>query len=374
MTRDWNLLLDRYLAGECEPSEEASIQQELTRLGETLAVEALRSARSRALVRGYGDESEIDSQLSAGEGLSPAEVTEALARVDQRLVDAELRPAAAPRLRLRLVPTMRGSRRPTTPLRRLRAVTAAAAVLLAAGAATWLALRPSRASRTPVVASDMRELITARGQRGVFQLVDGSEVVLDVASRLRIPAGYGLSRRDVYLEGSAHFTVSHDASRPFIVHTARGITRDIGTKFTVRAYRDDAAEWVVVSEGSVAVAATANAAAERLLVAGQLAVVSPTGTIAVADSVDLQQELAWTRGELQFANVPLGAAIRRLSQWYDVDIELVDSSLAGRPVSGTYAGEPLRQVLTLVTAAVGAEFTWRGHRVVIFARTGGPRP
>jgi hypothetical protein len=43
-------------------------------------------------------------------------------------------------------------------------------------------------------------------------------------------------------------------------------------------------------------------------------------------------------------------------------------------VSGAYTGEPLKQVLTLVTAAVGATFEWHGKQVIISAPTGGARP
>lgn len=208
----------------------------------------------------------------------------------------------------------------------------------------------------------------------MFQLIDGTQVLLSVDSRLRLPAEYGASRRDVYLDGEAYFTVMHDAARPFVVHTGRGVTRDIGTKFGVRAYRNETADWVVVAEGAVAVAANAVDVHERSLKAGQLAVVSSTGAVAVADGVDIDRELAWTRGELRFANTPLDLASQRLGQWYDVDVQLADSSLAGRPVSGEYAGEPLDHVLTLITAAVGADFERHGKHVVISLKTGGPQP
>jgi ferric-dicitrate binding protein FerR (iron transport regulator) len=62
--------------------------------------------------------------------------------------------------------------------------------------------------------------------------------------------------------------------------------------------------------------------------------------------------------------VPLGEVAQRLGRWYDLDIR-VDTALAGRPVTGSYGDEPVAQVLTLITAAVGARYQWDGRAVTI---------
>jgi hypothetical protein len=43
--------------------------------------------------------------------------------------------------------------------------------------------------------------------------------------------------------------------------------------------------------------------------------------------------------------------------------------LAARPVSGSYSNEPIAEVLTLITAAVGARYEWRGRSVLISTAT-----
>ena len=358
--RDRHLLLERYLSGECTPAEEAVLRQELTKQGESLAwLDALREARVRAL--------QVEPPETSRGAVPSAEVTQALARLDQRLVDAGLRPGPVPRLRLE----QHSPRSHRWSVAKLRVAAVACLVVAGTAGGAWLAgLTPHQPGGESVAA--MREFVTMRGQRAVFRLIDGSEVILGMESRLRVPRSYGTARRDVYLEGEAYFTVMHEDTRPFVVHTAHGTIRDIGTRFSVRAYPDDAVERVVVAEGAVAVGT--DIADERTLTAGQLAMVSPAGAVSVADRVDVDYELAWTRGELHFRNTPLSLATRRLGRWYDIDIRLADSALAGRPVSGTYAGEPLDQVLTLIAAAVGARFERRGADVVIIPMTGGSRP
>lgn len=363
--QEWDLLLDRYLAGECSPAEEAIVEQEFeARGGSRTVLEALRSARA---LRAGAEEMPLSHTAP------PAELAAAFTRLDQRLVEAGLRPT--PRRRLRLEPARdRSPRHRSIPWYGLRAAAVTTLLLGGAALAAWLLHRPRAQSAIAVSLVGGQDFATARGQRATFRLPDGTQVVLNVDSHLRVPAAYGRERRDVYVEGEAYLTVVHDAARPFTVHTARGVTRDIGTKFDIRAYPDDATESVVVTEGVVAVAAKTNVASEQQLKAGQLAVVLPTGTVAIAERVDVDRELAWTRGELHLENIPLGVAIRRLGQWYDVDVVLADSSLGARPVSGVYADEPIDQVLTLVTAAVGARFERHGKRVVIFTKTGGAQP
>src|SRR2546426_3366166 len=228
------------------------------------------------------------------------------------------------------------------------------AALVGAGGAWWL----DREARSVAQAPAMREYATPRGRRAVLRLLDGTEITLNADSRLRAPVTFGDRRRDVYLEGEAYFRVVHDAARPFVVHTAGGTIRDVGTAFSVRAYGDAVRERVAVVEGAVELAATA-------LRAGQVATRLRTGTVRVLRGASVSDEVAWTRGRLVFASVPLGEAAQALSRWYDLDVRVADPELARRPVTGSYGDEPVAQVLTLITAAVGARYEWQGRSVTI---------
>src|SRR5436309_1987816 len=228
------------------------------------------------------------------------------------------------------------------------------AAVIGAGAAWWL----GRDARSVAQAPPMREYVTPRGRRAVLRLLDGTEITLNADSRLRAPVSFASDQRDVYLEGEAYFSVVHDPARPFIVHIAGGAVRDIGTRFGVHAYGDAERERVAVVEGAVALAGTP-------LRAGQVATLSRTGTIRVLRNARVIDEVAWTRGRLVFTNVPLEEAAERLGRWYDLDVRVIDPALARRPVTGSYGDEPVAQVLTLITAAVGARYEWQGRSVTI---------
>jgi transmembrane sensor len=216
--------------------------------------------------------------------------------------------------------------------------------------------------RTPT----MRDYATPRGRRAMFRLLDGTEIALNADSRLRVPVTFGPRERDVYLEGEAYFSVVHDTARPFVVHTARSAIRDVGTRFGVHAYGETPAERVAVVEGAVVVAVpTPSAAAETPLRAGQVATLSRSGAVSVLRGGDVTTELAWIRGRLVFVGLPLGEVAQRLSRWYDLDVQVTDPELAGRPVTGSYSSEPVSEVLTLITSAVGARYAWQGRSVTI---------
>ena len=231
---------------------------------------------------------------------------------------------------------------------------AVVAAVMVAGAAWWL----GRDARSVAQAPAMREYATPRGRRAVLRLLDGTEITLNADSKLRAPVTFAARQRDVYLEGEAYFSVVHDVARPFIVHTAGGAIQDIGTRFGVHAYGGAERERVAVVEGAVALAGTP-------LRAGQVATLSRTGTIRVLRNARVTDEVAWTRGRLVFTNVPLEEAAERLGRWYDLAVRVIDPALARRPVTGSYGDEPVAQVLTLITAAVGARYEWQGRSVTI---------
>ncbi|HVH66611.1 MAG TPA: FecR domain-containing protein [Gemmatimonadales bacterium] len=228
------------------------------------------------------------------------------------------------------------------------------AVVIGAGAVWWVVRAPRSGRSTPA----MREYVTPPGRRAVFRLLDGTEITLNADTRLSAPASFGERERKVSLEGEAYFRVVHDAARPFVVHTSAGEIRDVGTAFDVRAYHESSRERVAVLEGAVALAATT-------LRAGQVATRSRAGAVRLVPGARVADELAWTRGRLVFTSVPLGEAAARLSRWYDLDVRIADPALVDRPVTGSYGDEPVTQVLTLITAAVGARYDWHGRSVTI---------
>ncbi len=355
---NWELL-ERYLADDCNPVERALIEQWLQEVPSRRAiVEELRlrviEEQPAPLVVGWGRE-------------------EVRARLEREIVESE-----------KPLPSTSGRPRPVRAAAPFAALAgrrgwprtlkaAAAAVLVVAGGTVSWRLYSHRAPPAPAAEPAFHLVSAPRGQRLGLRLADGTAVTLAPGSSLRIPGVYGNSARDVSLEGEAMFTVTHDATRPFAVHTARAVIRDLGTEFVVRAYAEDgAATDVVVSQGLVVVArspAAMQGAFDSLTISrGERARLSDDGNLTLTRGVSLDRYFAWTEGRLVFRDTPLREVVAQLERWHDVDISLSQSSLGDRPLTASFKGESLAETLRATAAALSLDVVKRGSGYVLRAR------
>jgi transmembrane sensor len=258
-----------------------------------------------------------------------------------------------------------------------RAGTIAASVLVALGIGWGVAISRHRGASGGMGA---REYATAAGQRLIVTLVDGTQLTLAPATRVRVAADYGRSARvrDVELEGEAYFAVVHDAARPFAVRARGVITRDVGTAFDVRAYPEDVRVRVAVAEGRVSLAhsgsgrsppapgSAGSVESTDALEAGDIATVADGG-VAVTHNADIAAELAWMRGDLVMRNVALRDALPMINRWYGITLVLGDSLLASRHLSATLPQSSIQTFLGGLAPAVGARYTVRADNTYVLS-------
>lgn len=185
-------------------------------------------------------------------------------------------------------------------------------------------------------------LSTTHGQRLRKPLPDGSQLVLDAASRAEV--AYAADRRSVrLLAGSAFFDVARDTDRPFVVDTALARITVLGTRFSVEL--DDAgvgranatAVTVAVEHGHVRVQGLQPGATHAELHAGDRWSLEAGGAVPrlvrARDSAAPDDVAPWRDGWLDFRSTPLAAAMRRLARYHARPIH-VDGAVAGLPVLG----------------------------------------
>lgn len=242
-----------------------------------------------------------------------------------------------------------------------------AAMLLVGIGGGIVAWRTSRSpiKGAPAMTVPTHEYATARGQRAELTLADGTRIWMSVASRLRVPADYNVARRDVYLDGEAYFEVVHDPARPFVVHAPQTVAEDLGTRFVVRAYRDDATAIVTVAEGRVAVRSDRQTHARGVaLERGQAAHVDTAGLITILSLPDAEAaDIGWRDGGLQFRRVPFADVARELERWYDVQITLSDTSMASVPLTARFDNKSLDGVLRALGSTLDVRYERRGREV-----------
>lgn len=341
---DWELL-DRYLSGEASPDERERIEAWLSEDPEHWAqLSALREAIAKA-------------------ALSETAIQEAKAEVWARLEREVGRPGeASAGARERRGPDRARDFAPSSRRPWLTAAQLAAALFLALLGGSVIGVLLFR-WRPPAPVESMRTAQTTPGQRAMFRLPDGTQVVLGVASTLRYPAAFGNGSRDVKLEGQAYFEVAHDQRRPFVVRAADLVAQDLGTEFTVRAYPEDAGAQVVVREGRVAIRAAARAAGapERVVAPGQLGRLGGGGE-PIVEQADTAAWFAWTEGRLVFSNTPLREAVKQIERWRDVEIRLASPDIGERQFTTSFGNESTTAILEVIGTGLGLEVLQTGPR------------
>jgi transmembrane sensor len=159
---------------------------------------------------------------------------------------------------------------------------------------------------------------------GQFQVIlpDGSKVWLNAFSSLKFPVNFSLAKeRRVELKGEAYFEVVHNEALPFRVITGKQVVEDLGTRFDVNAYDDEASTKTSLLQGKVRVTAGGKT---TLLVPGQQATVA--NGIKVSE-INTGEVIAWKNGYFNFDDEKLENIMKSVARWYNVDVVFEDESL-----------------------------------------------
>jgi transmembrane sensor len=194
---------------------------------------------------------------------------------------------------------------------------------------------------------------TSIGEQRTINLADGSTLILNADSRVRVR--YSETERSIDLEeGQALFKVAKNPARPFVVRSGEASVRAVGTQFDV--YRKSSGTTVTVVEGKVAVTsekvkgagggqgeAVGVIAGEQLIIP-KISVAQATAA-ATADTtfapqvrpVKVEEATAWTEGLLIFDGTPLTEVIREFNRQNSKPLVLQDApELAEIKITGTF--------------------------------------
>jgi transmembrane sensor len=174
-------------------------------------------------------------------------------------------------------------------------------------------------------AADQIEVATATGQARTIQLADASAVTLDSNSVIFYAKG---SERNITLgSGSAHFTVKHDAAKPFSVAAGDYQIRDLGTEFSVTRTKEHLS--ISVSSGLVDISGPR---VSRLSLKPGERIDIVRGTFEKS-KIDPASVGSWRQGRLMYNNTPLRLVVADINRYADQAI-LLDPALSDQRFSG----------------------------------------
>ncbi|MDR6600463.1 transmembrane sensor [Achromobacter deleyi] len=169
---------------------------------------------------------------------------------------------------------------------------------------------------------------TATGERRRYVLSDGSQLLLDARSRVNLD--FTPAYRQVrLLDGAVTVSVAPDARRPFLVQTAEGTVRALGTRYMVRQQAQRTV--VVVHEHEVEVETMSGAHGSVRAGTGARFDASRMDT----PRAELMAEAAWESGWVDARGRPLAEVIAALRPYRTGTLRL-SMAAGGLPVSGHF--------------------------------------
>jgi transmembrane sensor len=213
------------------------------------------------------------------------------------------------------------------------------------------------------------QLETPRG--GVYTLIlpDGSKVMLNAQSRLRFPVIFSKIERIVELEGEAYFEIIHSEQVPFIVLTNQMKITVYGTSFNVSAYHDDEFIQTTLVKGIVGIKMTGkeNFPEYKLKPGQQTSFDKITNRIETRE-VDTIIYTAWIKGQFVFKNDPLKQMLKKLSRWYDCEVEYKEQVLESERFTGEIKRyDNITKILDMISAASDIGFQIEGKKIIVYA-------
>ncbi|UCH14027.1 MAG: DUF4974 domain-containing protein [Bacteroidales bacterium] len=207
------------------------------------------------------------------------------------------------------------------------------------------------------------EIVVPSGEKSQVYLSDGTKIWLNSESKLRYPAGYNKSERDVFLEGEGYFDISKQKGSHFTVYTQDIKVEALGTIFNIKSYPGDQTIETTLVEGSVKVEhSKKNKFAHIILKPNERFVYrkyveaertkptidgdkkdtkSTTGSLAPiqqisVSKVNTENITCWKDHLLVFDNETLEEMAVKISRWYKLKVTILDDELRNHRFTGKF--------------------------------------
>jgi len=243
---------------------------------------------------------------------------------------------------------------------------AAAAVLLPLCLIWALVLFNSGTESTKAV---YMSVVAAPGVKKTIRLPDGSVIKLNSGSSVAFRKGFAGGTREIMLQGEAFFEVAKDSLRPFIVHTGNISTQALGTSFNISYLTYNDAITVALATGVVKIDEQEQGRKQQLarLVPGQQLSYRKVSQQYTVAAFSRSEVLGWKEGVLHFKQANLNQVVKKLENWYGVDIEVDNQGMKDEPWSytGEYNNEMLEKVLEGIGFVKGFTYERTGNKIRI---------
>ncbi|WP_423146367.1 FecR family protein [Rubrolithibacter danxiaensis] len=219
---------------------------------------------------------------------------------------------------------------------------------------------------TPVTVSNFQ-----KGDQ-IIHLPDGSTVILSSGSKLQYPSSFtSSSKREVNLDGGAFFDISHNPSKPFVVHTGKVQTTVLGTAFSVEAFSWERDITVTVSRGKVKVSDQHKM--QGIITPDQQIKYNRFKAVSSKKNVDAAGYTNWKGLNLIFDDITVAEAAALLQNKFAVAIRLKDNFSNSKRFTATFnRDESLEHILKSICEFNGASYFYDKQKALVIIKSTRP--
>jgi len=191
-------------------------------------------------------------------------------------------------------------------------------------------------------------------------LPDGSNVWLNHSSSLKYPAMFQGDSRGVELIGEGYFEVVHNPEKPFIVTAGIIDIKALGTTFNIMAYPEEDKIETSLIEGCVELQREGPCRKPIPILKMKptyLAIFQKSNNEIYTRTIGDDRYFSWKDGKLVFNEEPISEVAKKLSRWFNVDIQIRDPKLLDLTYTATFVDETLPQVMELMAMISPVSYT-----------------
>jgi transmembrane sensor len=208
---------------------------------------------------------------------------------------------------------------------------------------------------------------TGYGQITQVYLEDGSRVVLNANSRLKIPRfGFYGDVRTVFLDGEAEFSISHTVdNKRFVVKTSDTFQVEVlGTQFSV--FARPRGTKVALSRGKVRIDYSQEKKKQELVMKpGDLAILQKSGAVTLINEADGKNFSTWKEQRFVFNATSVSEISALIEESFGIKIRIANDEIAHRTITGNFRTENAEELLKTVAEVLDLKIETKGNTIVI---------
>ncbi|MFB6317544.1 FecR family protein [Saccharicrinis sp. FJH54] len=197
-----------------------------------------------------------------------------------------------------------------------------------------------------------------------IKLPDGSTVSLNAESKLSYARGFGSKNRNIKMEGEGFFEVTKNKALPFIISANEASVKVVGTKFNVKAYKNDPDIKVTVVEGVVELYNREKPQVKTRIKAGESgSYKSKSDTLLLHPNADLN-DIAWKTLTMKFENETLENVCKVLRNTYHYDFSITEK-VKDCTITVEFQDQDLGSVLKVLKSTLNLKMQQQGKHIQI---------